>query len=70
MQITKTSGLTKKLNTMEVPITEEQYKAGVKAWQDGAFIQDAFPMLSAAHREFLLTGITPDDWDRFVGEDE
>jgi len=41
-----------------LPITEEQFNK----WSRGNVnVQDAFPNLSAANRELLLTGI--DDWD-------
>ena len=33
------------------------------------FIQDAFPMLPANHREFLMTGITPEEWDAMFPEE-
>ena len=33
-------------------------------WVDGALIQDALPYLTADEREFLMTGITPDQWKR------
>ncbi len=42
-------------------------------WHDylkGKTIQDAFPYLSADDREFLLTGITPEEWDAIFGEGE
>lgn len=33
-------------------------------WQmRGQYIQDAFRELSNAEREFILTGITPDEWN-------
>lgn len=50
-------------NTMTLPITEDEYKIGVLAWENGAYIQNAFPMLNADEREFILTGITPDEWE-------
>ena len=33
------------------------------------FIQDEFPHLSDDEREFLLTGSTPEEWERYFGED-
>lgn len=44
-------------------MTERQYEA----WTiDGLLIQNAFPHLTAEEREFLMTGITPEDWNRKV----
>jgi hypothetical protein len=38
-------------------------------WQAGDLIQDALPYLSPAEREFLLTGITEEEWkERFANE--
>ena len=34
------------------------------SWSEGALIQDAFPMLNADEREFLMTGMTTADWNR------
>ena len=32
------------------------------AWTEGALIQNAFPMLNADEREFLITGMTASEW--------
>lgn len=44
-------------------------------WKDGAFVQDAFPYLSAEVREMLISGICPSCWSNmfgggFIDEDE
>ena len=59
MQITRTSRLTGKTSVMDLKITQAQ----LDAWVDGMLIQDAMPQLPPEHREFLMTGITPDEWD-------
>jgi hypothetical protein len=33
-------------------------------------VQDAFPQLDADQREFLISGITPEEWDATFGDDE
>ncbi len=40
------------------------------AWQNGQFIQNAMPELTADEREFLLTGMTPEEWDEAFGEED
>lgn len=50
----------------EIEVTQEE----LLAWQRGALIQDAMPNLSADDREFIMTGITPDEWDEAFGEDD
>jgi len=59
MKITRTSRLTGKTSVMYLDITKEQ----LFSWVDGELVQNAMPQLSAEEREFLMTGITPDEWD-------
>lgn len=67
MNITRTSRLTGITRTMDLPITEEQYAR----WEDGTVIQLAMPHLSPDEREFIMTGITGDEWDaKFKYEEE
>lgn len=58
MTVKMTSPLSGKTNVMVLPITAEQ----VRRWEAGEFVQDVFPHLSDDEREFLMTGITPDEW--------
>jgi len=63
MEITRTSSLTGKENTMDLDVTEQQiydHRNGVKA-------QDAYPNLTAPEREFLISGATPDEWNEYFG---
>jgi hypothetical protein len=40
-------------------------------WRDGrGLIQDCLPYLSADEREFLMTGITPEEWGQAFPEEE
>ena len=60
MKITRTSRLSAETNVMDIDITEEQ----LALWESGmALIQDAMPNISADEREFIMTGITPEEWD-------
>lgn len=71
MKLTKRSGLSGKEHTRELPITEKQFEMGKLLMANGAMIQSAFSMLSADDREFILTGITPEEWaDTFKGGEE
>lgn len=65
MQVTRKSPFSGKTHTLELPITEEQ----VQKWADGALIQDAFPGLSPAEREFIMSGITSEEWNEMFGSD-
>ncbi len=66
MKITKTSQITGKTHTREIPVTEAQ----LQAWQSGQLIQVAMPNVSAEDREFLITGITPEEWNEMMKDDE
>ena len=64
--IAKLSPVTWEENYMTLDVTQEQ----LDAWQGGVLIQDAMPNLSDDEREFLMTGILPDEWDRLFPEEE
>ena len=40
------------------------------AWKGGMLIQDAFPYLSSADREFLISGLDEQAWEESMGEQE
>lgn len=67
--VMRRSELTGKLHTMNLPVTAQE----AQDWQqdpNAPHVQDAFPNLTADEREFILTGITPDEWDELVGGSE
>ena len=66
MKVSKKSMLTGEIHTMNLDVTYDEYYA----WQNGMLIQDACPRLNADEREFLMTGITPDEWNNMFEEDE
>ena len=67
MKITRTSQATGITREMELDITDEQ----ILKYEEGELIQKAFPNLTPAEREFIMTGITEDEWkDIFGGFDD
>lgn len=50
----------------EVEVNEADYWD----WDDGMMAQDAFPYLSAAEREMLISGVCPTCWDKMFGIEE
>jgi hypothetical protein len=40
------------------------------AYRKGGLIQDAMPSVSAADREFLMTGLSGEAWDKTFGEED
>ena len=66
MLIKRESMLSGIIHEMDLPVTNEQ----LAQWLGGALVQDVFPHLNADQREFLMTGIMPDEWDGAFGDDE
>lgn len=62
MRVIRRSNITGKTHEMELPVTNEQ----INAYEAGALLQDAFPNLAAPEREFIKSGITPDEWQEHV----
>lgn len=50
----------------EVRVNSDDYAE----WQAGKLIQDAFPYLSMAEREALITGFCVPCWNAMFGEEE
>ena len=65
MKFTKQSTITGKFNTMELDVTKEQLQAYSN--NSKILIQDIFPNLSPPEREFIKTGVTPDEWNAAFG---
>ena len=66
MNITKRDPLTGKENTLDLPITEEQFKA----WQNGGMIQRVMPHLTPDEREFVISGLMPGEFDKLFPPEE
>lgn len=66
LTVVKLSYLTGKQNQMVLPVTQEQ----ISRWEGGELVQDVFPDLDENQREFLITGITPDEWENALGVDD
>lgn len=59
MIIERISMFTGKKHALDLPVTQEQ----LDRWQAGAMIQEVFPELTADQREYILTGVTAEEWD-------
>jgi hypothetical protein len=66
MIIMRISMLSGEVKEMDLDITPEQLESYELF---GVLLQDAFPNLSPAEREFIKTGITPEEWYDTFGED-
>lgn len=67
MKVSRVSPRTGQVNTLELDITEEDWK---RYQQGGGLIQNVFPHLTSSEREFLMTGYTQADWDAIFPPEE
>jgi hypothetical protein len=66
MQVVRRSPFSGNINVMELPITQLQ----LDRWKAGELVQNVFCGLSADEREFIMTGITPREWEDAFGSEE
>lgn len=58
MKVTRTNPFTGEVVVREIAVTEAQ----LRAWENGQLIQEAMPTLNADDREFIMTGLLPEQW--------
>jgi hypothetical protein len=68
MIVTKKSSLTGIENTLNIDVTSEQLFRIENRMNTTELIQNIVPNLSMEDREFLMTGITNEEWIRAFGE--
>ena len=66
MLVFRVSSLTGKTSEREIDVTEAQ----LNHWISGQLIQNVMPHLSNDDREFLISGITPEEWDSHFDNEE
>jgi hypothetical protein len=66
MIVARVSRMSGRMHEMDLPVTPEQ----IEAWRQGELIQNVMPQLSAAEREFLISGVTPEEWEALFGNDD
>ena len=59
MFVTRTSMFTGVKRTLNLNITYTQ----LNSWISGTLAQNAFPNITADEREFIMTGVTGEEWD-------
>jgi len=59
MLIERTSRLSGDVHVMDIDVLPIQ----ITLWEQGELVQNAMPELSADEREFIMTGITPTEWN-------
>jgi len=68
MNITKISSLTGNEHTLSINITQEELFRIENRYNSKELIQNIVPNLTMDEREFLMTGITNEEWIRAFGE--
>ena len=65
MQITRRSAVSGIIRTKDINVTSEQ----LAAWNNGGLAQEVFSNISEDDREFIMTGITPAEWEELFKDD-
>lgn len=63
MLIARISQYSGELRELDLDITQEQ----IDKYNEGELLQNAFPNLSKADREYFKSGITDEEWKEMVG---
>jgi hypothetical protein len=66
MDITRVSPISGEEHTLRLPVSQIQ----MARWEMGEYVQDVFPHLSASQREFIISGITEEEWEDAFGLSE
>jgi len=68
----RTNILTQKVGRMDLNVTLDQMDRFNRRYMTHEKVQDIFPDLPAPEREFLISGIKPDEWvaEFGTGDDE
>tara|TARA_Y100000310_G_scaffold158679_2_gene158105 strand:+ start:735 stop:962 length:228 start_codon:yes stop_codon:yes gene_type:complete len=70
MIITRKDPISKKINSLKIPITQKQLSRIENRFKTDELIQDIVPELTASQREFLMTGITEETWSIHIKEED
>ena len=61
MLLTRTSMFSNEEHTLDLPITQDQ----LDRWASGELVQNVFPDLTYGQREFIISGITENEWAEY-----
>lgn len=73
--ITRRSTITGKLHTFQMPFSEQEFLAiqpylADQRHRSGGLIQNILPEHSPDQREYILSGITPQEWKEMFGDED
>ena len=66
MIVRRANIFTGRVRELELDVTQEQ----IERWQNGELIQNVMPHLSVDEREFLISGMLPEEWDAYISDGE
>lgn len=66
MMITRKSIMSGITRTLDIPVTMNQ----LQAHANGGLIQNVMSNLTDDDREFIMSGITAEEWNNFYSDDE
>lgn len=69
MKIVRISEFSGKENIKELDITSDQLNRFEHRRQTGELVQNIFPKLPPSEREFIMSGITKDEWNEMFPEE-
>lgn len=70
MLVERKSTISGIVHSLDIEITPEQSQRVDDRFETGELIQKIVPHLSMDEREFLMTGITGEEWTATFGDDE
>lgn len=65
--VTRISNFSGNLNTMVLPINPVEFYRLKERVDKGEYVQDIYTMLNPDEREFMISGMTPEEWNEFMG---
>ena len=64
--VSRISNFSGKMNTMTLPIKPVEFYRLKRQWDKGEYITDVYTMLNPDEREFMISGMTPEEWNKFM----
>lgn len=64
MMVTRKSMMSGEVRTLNLDVTNQQ----LQRWRAGELIQNVMPQLTPSEREFIITGVTDEEWQELMRE--
>ena len=66
MMVTRKSMMSGEVRTLNLDVTNQQ----LERWRAGELIQNVMPKLTPSEREFIITGVTDEEWQESMRESD